>query len=186
MCPPPNLCAFILKLSLSLIYNIIWHLICWYPGCRSYLLPSYTLNAGLTFFISFIMASHRNVSPFSFSISMSSLTVCGIRNSYLCVFCQYLLTVLDIILSLFLSTFFIHHANDGLSTISLSTVYSASCTGKDSLTSFQVELPSFHCMKTSHFLVVSQPPLVLIGHMDERSPLLDLCDVDTRIYDIVE
>ena len=80
------------------------------------------------------------------------------QSPYLCVFCQYLLAVLDMILSLFLSTLFIHHANAGSSEIWLSTAYSASFTGKDSLTSltwFQVELPSFQCMKTSQPLVVS-------------------------------
>ena len=76
---------------------------------------------------------------------------------YLYVFCQYFLSFLDIIMSPFLSTFFIHHANAGLSAIWLSTAYSASCTGRDSLTSltwFQVEPPYFHCMKNPHPLVV--------------------------------
>ena len=147
MCPPPTSRAFLMKFSPILISNIIWHLICWYPGGRSSLLPSYSSNAGHTFFISCSMASHHNVSPFSLSISMSSLTVCEMCSPYLCVFCQYFLAVLDMILSLFLGTFFIHHANAGSSAIWLGTAYSASCTGKDSLTSltwFQVELPSFH------------------------------------------
>ena len=90
----------------------------------------------------------------------------GMLSPYLCVFCQYLLAVLDMILSLFLSTFFIHHANAGSSTIWLCTAYSASCTGKDSLTSltwFQIELPSFYCMQTSHHLVVS---LLLLFTLD--------------------
>ena len=51
MCPPPTSRAFILQLSPSLISNIIWHLICWYPGGRSSLLPSYDFNTGRTFFI---------------------------------------------------------------------------------------------------------------------------------------
>ena len=158
VCPPPTSRDFLLKISPSLISNIIWHLIYWYPGGRSSLLPSYASNAGRTFFISCSMASHHNVSPFSLSISMASLTVCGMRSPYLCVFCQYLLAVLDMILSLLLITFFIHHANAGSSTIWLSTAYSASCTGKGYLTSltwFQGELPYFHCMETSHPLVVS-------------------------------
>ena len=73
---------------------------------------------------------------------------------------------MDIILSLLLITFFIHHENSGSSEIWLSTAYSASCTGKDYLTSltwFQVELPSFHCMETSHPLVVS---LLLLFPLD--------------------
>ena len=117
MCPPPTSRDFLLKLSASLISNIIWHLICWYPGGRSSLLPSYASNAGRTLFIPCSMASHHNVSPFSLSVSLASLTLCGMRSPYLCVFCQYLLSVLDMILCLFLSTFFIHHANAGLSEI---------------------------------------------------------------------
>ena len=80
VCTPPTSCAFLLKLLPSLISNIIWHLICWYPGGRSSLLPSYTSNTGRTFFISCSMASHHNVSSFYFSISISSLTVCGMRS----------------------------------------------------------------------------------------------------------
>ena len=121
------------------------------------------------------MASHHNVSPFSFSTSMASLTVYGMRSPYLCVFCQYFLVVLDMILSLFLSTFFIHHANASQSTIWLSTAYSDSSTGKDSLTSltwFQLELPYFHYMLTSHPLVVY---LLLLFPLDiwiKKSPSL--------------
>ena len=117
VCPPPTSCTFLLKISPSLISNIIWHLICWYPGGRSSLLPLYDSNAGPTLFIPCIMASHHNVSPFSLSIAMAPLTVCGMRSPYLCVFCQYLLAVLDMILSLFLSTFFFHHTNAGSSVI---------------------------------------------------------------------
>ena len=58
VCPPPTSCAFILKLLPSLISNIIWHLICWYHGGMSSLLPSYASNAGRIFFISCSMASH--------------------------------------------------------------------------------------------------------------------------------
>ena len=36
MCPPPNSREFILQLLPSLISNIIWHLICWYPGSTSF------------------------------------------------------------------------------------------------------------------------------------------------------
>ena len=89
VCPTPTSCVFLLKLPPSLISNIIWHLICWYPGGRSSLLPSYASNAGCIFFISCSKASHHNVSPFCLSISMASLTICGMRSPYLCVFCQY-------------------------------------------------------------------------------------------------
>ena len=104
------------------------------------------------------MTSHHNVSPFPLSISMASLTVCGLRSPYLRVFCQYFLAAMDMILSLFLSSFFIHHANSGSSEIWLSTTYSTSYNGNDSLTPltwFQVELPYFHFRQTSHPLVVS-------------------------------
>ena len=141
MCPLSTSCAFLLKFSPSLISNIIWNLICWYPGGRYYFLPSYASNAGCTLFISCSMASHHNVSTFYLSISMDSLTVCGMHSPYLCVFFQYLLAVLDMILSLLLSNFFIHHSNAGSFAIWLSTAYSSSCIRKDSLTSlnwFQV------------------------------------------------
>ena len=85
------------------------------------------------------------------------------------------MAVLDMILSIFLSTFCIHHANAGSSVIWLSTVYSASCTGKDSLTSltcFQVEPPSFHCMRTSHPLVVSLLLLLPLDIWIKESPSL--------------
>ena len=166
MCPPPTSRSFLLTFSPSLISNIIWHLIYWYPGGRSSLLPSHASNAGRTFFISCSMESHHNVSPFYLSISMDSLTECGMRSPYLCVFSQYLLAVLDMILYLFLSNLFIHHTNYGSSAIWLSTAYSDSCTGKESLTSltwFRVELPYFHWMQTSHPLVVS---LVLFFKLD--------------------
>ena len=39
VCSPPTSRAFILKISPSLISNIIWHFIFWYPGGRSSLLP---------------------------------------------------------------------------------------------------------------------------------------------------
>ena len=48
--------------------------------------------------------------------------------------------------------------NSGSSAILLSNAYSTSCARKDSLASltwFQVELPSLHCMQNSHPLVVS-------------------------------
>ena len=135
VCPPPTSHAFLLKFLPSFISNSIWHLICWYPSGRSSLLPFYDLNAGRAFFISCIMESHHNVSPFSLSVSMDSLTKCGMPSPYLCVFHQYFLAVLDIIMSLLLSTFFIHHTNTGLYAIRLSTLYSASSAGKDSLTS---------------------------------------------------
>ena len=41
VCPPPIIGSFLLKLSPSLISNIIWHLICWYTDGRSSLLPLY-------------------------------------------------------------------------------------------------------------------------------------------------
>ena len=139
------------------------------------MLPSYDSNAGHTFFISCSMVSHSNVSLFSLSIAMASLTVCGMRSTYLCDFCQYLLAVLDTILSLLLSTFFIQHANAGSSAIWLSTAYSSGCTGKyylTSLTWFQVEIPSFRCMETSHTLMVSLLLLFPLDTWITESPTL--------------
>ena len=113
---------------------------------------------------------------------MASLTECRMRSPFLCAFCQYLLVVFDMILSLFLSTFFIHHANYGLSAVWLSIVYSASCTGKESLTFltwFQFEPPYFQYMQTSHPLVVS---LLLLFQLDiwiKASPSL-ICVLPIR------
>ena len=86
VCPPTTSCSFLLKFSPSLISNIIWNLICWYSGGRSSLLPLYASNAGRTFLISCSMASHHNVYPFSLSISMAYLNVCGMHSLYFCVF----------------------------------------------------------------------------------------------------
>ena len=61
MCPPPNSRAFLLKCLPSLISNIIWNFIYWYPGSRYSLLPSFDSNAGRTLFISCSMASRHNV-----------------------------------------------------------------------------------------------------------------------------
>ena len=100
---------------------------------------------------------------------------------------QYLLAVLDIILSLFLSTFFIHHVNAGSSAIWLSTAYSASCTGGDSMTSltwFQVELQSFHFMQTSNPLVVSILLLFTLDIWIKYSPSL-ICVLSVRKYMMV-
>ena len=183
-CPYPASRAFLLKFSPSFISNIIWNFICWYPDGRSSLLPSYASNAGRKIFISCSMASHHNVSPFSLSISRAYLTVCGMRSLYLCVFCQYFLAVLDMILSIFLIILFIHHANTGSSEICLSTAYSASFTGKEylmSLTWFQVELPYLHFMQTSHPLVVSLLPLFPLYVWIKVSPFL-ICLPSVRKY----
>ena len=113
---------------------------------------------------------------------MDSLTVCGIRSPNLCVFCQYFLAVLDMILSLFLITFFIQHTNSCSSTICLSTAYSSSCTRKYSLISltwFQVELPYFHFMKTSHPLVVYSLLLFPLDIWIKESPSL-ICVISVR------
>ena len=72
------------------------------------LLVGFIFYAVCTFFISCCMASHHNMSPFSLSVSMASLTRYRMRSPYLCVFCQYF-SVLDMILSLFLSIFFIQN-----------------------------------------------------------------------------
>ena len=121
------------------------------------------------------MASHYNVSPFSLSISMTYLTECGMRSPYLCIFCQYFMAVLYMILSLFLSNLFIQHENSGSSAIWLITAYSASFTTKDSLTSltwFQVELPYFHWIQTSYPLVVSLLILFPLDIWIKASPSL--------------
>ena len=150
------------------------------------MLPLYALNAGCAFFISCSMASHHNLSPFYLSILMAYLTECGMCSPFLCVFCQYLLAVFDMILSLFLGNFFIHHANDGSSAILLNNLYLASYTEKESLTYltwFQVEIPSFHRMKIFPSFVDLSPLLVSIGCMDKGVPLLYMWAISTRIYD---
>ena len=59
VCPTPTSHAFLMKLLPSLISNIILHLICLYPGGRSYLLPLYASNAGRTFL--FPIVWHPNI-----------------------------------------------------------------------------------------------------------------------------
>ena len=130
------------------------------------------------------MASHHNVSQFSLYISMDSLTVCGMRIPYLSVICQYFLAVLYMILSLFLSMFFIYHAISVSYVIWLSTAYSNIFTRKDSLTSltwFQVELPYFHFMQTAHPLVVSLLLLFTLYIWIKESPCL-ICAPSVRKY----
>ena len=126
--PPPTSLAFRLKFSPILTSNIMWHLICWYPIGRSALVPSWTCKAVLTLTISWKISSQHLVSPFSLSICNASFTDLGILTPYLCVFCQYMLAVFDIMRSLFFRTYLIHHAKDGCSDILFCTEYSASCT----------------------------------------------------------
>ena len=124
LCPPPTSLACLRKFSLSLMSNIMQHLISWYPIGRSSLRFSKTSNAGYTFFISYIIASHHIVSPFSLSISIASFTFFGTLIQYLCVLTQNL-CVLEIIWSCFLSTYFTHNANAGYSDMRFSTAKSA-------------------------------------------------------------
>ena len=134
-CPSATSIAFLRKLSPNLISNIIWQVICWSPIGRSSLSPSNALKAGRIFLTSCEMVSHHRVSPLSLSIFTASFTVFGIRIPYLCVFCQYLLAVLDIIQSRFFNTCLVHQYNEGSSEILLWTDYSASWIGYDSFTS---------------------------------------------------
>ena len=62
VCPPPTIRAFLLKFLPSLISNIIWHLICWYPGCRSSLLPLYASYAVHTHKRSYVMGVSKESS----------------------------------------------------------------------------------------------------------------------------
>ena len=82
LCSPPTSLDFVRKFSLSLMSNIMRHLISWYPIGRSSLRFSQTLNVVSTCFISFIIASHHSVSPFSLSISIAPFTVFGILIPY--------------------------------------------------------------------------------------------------------
>ena len=92
------------KLSPSLMLNIIRHLIYCYTIGRSSLRFSQTSNAGRTFFIYFIIASHHSVSPFSLSIWIFPFTVFGTLIPYLCVLIQNL-CVLEIIWYRFLNMY---------------------------------------------------------------------------------
>ena len=134
-CPTPTSQDFLRKFSTNLITNIIWQVICWNLICRYSLLPSNNLKAGRTFFISCKMASHHRVYPFSLSIWTAYFIVFRMRITHLCVFFQYLLSVLDIICSLFFYTFLVHQANAVSSEILLWTTYSASWIWYDSFMS---------------------------------------------------
>ena len=158
VCPLPTRLALRLKLSPSLISDIIWHLICWYPIVMSSLRLSNTSKAGRTFFIYFMIDSHHKVSPFSFSIRMSSLTVLGMRIPYLWVLSQYL-CVFDMMWSRFRNKILTHHVKDGSSGILFYTAYSVSWSAYESVISFSlfhVVFPSFHLRFTSQpFIVVT-------------------------------
>ena len=157
--PPPTSHAFCLKFFPILTSNIMWHLICWYPIDRSALVPLWTWKAGLTLPISWKIASHHLVFPFSLSSCNASFTDLGILTLYLCVFCQYLFAVFDTMWSLFFRTYLIHHSEAGCSYTLFFTAYSTRCTGYASFTSlnwFHMDLPSFHWIHTSQPLVVSR------------------------------
>ena len=110
----------------------------------------------MKFFISWMIASHQRVAPFSWSIPTAYSTVFGTLSLYLWVFIEYHF-VLDIIWSLLFKKYLIHHANYGSSKILFSTAYSAICTGYESLISLSLihlVLPYFQWMQTSHPLIV--------------------------------
>ena len=159
VCPPTTSLALRLKSSPSLTSKIILHLICWYPIGISSLRFSNTLTASRTFFISFVIAFHNKVSPFSFSIRIASSTVLVTRIPYLWVLSQYL-CVFEMMRSRFRYTNLTHHEKDGSSDILFSTAYSASWTGYEyfiSFSLFHVVLPSFHFRFTSQpFVVVTR------------------------------
>ena len=87
--------AFLQKFSPNLMSNFMWHSICWYPMGMSSLFPSKNSKYCLKFFISCWIESHHKVSPFYLLTRMAYHTVFGILWPYLCVFCQYLMDVLD-------------------------------------------------------------------------------------------
>ena len=124
---------------------------------------SQTSKAGLTFLISLHIASHHCESPFSWSRHLASLTDLGIRIPNLWVLSQYFDLTFDMIRFLFFNVYRIHQAKTGSMAIFAATAYSAVCTGYDSLRSFsdtQFVLPSFHCARSSHPMVVSRLLLV--------------------------
>ena len=120
---------------------------------------SRTSKAGLTFLISLHIVSHHCESPFSWSRCLESSTDLGIRIQNLLVLSQYFDLTFDKIRFLFFNVYGTHQAKAGSMAIFAATVYSAVCTGYDSLRSFcdtQFILPSFHCARSSHPMVVSR------------------------------
>ena len=166
VCPPETNLALHLKFSPIFTSNIIWHLICSYPGGMCSTSFPQTSKAGLTFLISLHIASHHCESPFSWSRHLASSTDLGIRISNLWVLSQYFDLTFDMIWFLFINVYGTHQAKSGSMAIFAATGYSAVCTGYDSLRSFsdtQFVLPSFHCARSSHPLVVSR-----LLHVPER------------------
>ena len=124
---------------------------------------SQTSKACFTFLISLHIASHHCESPFSWSRHFASSTDLGIRIPNLWVLTQYFDLTLDMIQFLFFNVCGTHQAKAGSIAIFAATAYSAVCTGYASLRSFsdtQFLLPSFHCARSSHPMVVSRLLLV--------------------------
>ena len=101
VCPLATNLALCLKFSPILTSNIIWHLICRYPGGICSTSFSKTLKAGLPFLISLHIASHNKVSPFSWSRRLASSTDLGIQIPNLWVLSQYFHFTFDMIRFLF-------------------------------------------------------------------------------------
>ena len=128
-CPPPTSLALLWKFSPNLISDIIRKVICWNPIGRSSFLPSNYSKIGCTLFISCKIAFHHRVSPLSLSIWNASCTVFRVRIPYLCVLCQYLIAVMEIIWSHFFNTCLVHQLNAGSSEILFWTAHLASWIG---------------------------------------------------------
>ena len=162
--PPPTSLAFLRKFLPNLLSNIIWQVICWNPICRSPLLPSNDSKAGCTFFIYCKMASHHRVSLLSLLICNAYFTVFVMRILYLCVLCQYLLAVLDMIWSRFFNTCLVHQAHTSSSDILFWTAYSESWIGYDPFTSWFV---SFYYMYEWIIFIDIRPIGSMINHLVE-------------------
>ena len=97
------------------------------------------------------------------SSRLNSSTDLGIQIPNLWVLSKYFDFTFDMIRFLFFNVYGTHQANAGSMVIFAATAYSAVCTGKDSLRSFndiQFVLPSFHCARSSHPVVVSRLLLI--------------------------
>ena len=97
--------------------------------------------------------------PFSWSRCLASSTDLRIQIPNLWVLSQYFDLTFDMIRFLFFNVYGTHQAKAGSMAIFAAAAYSAVCTGYASLRSFsdtQFVLPSFHCARSSHQMVVSR------------------------------
>ena len=153
--PPSTRYAFLEKSSI-LIENTMWHLMYWGP-IGSLSSSSRILNATFTALVSFCIAFHQRLFPFSLSKVKAFSTLLGTLIPNLCVILWYLLLTAAMILCIIFKTWVVHQENTGSSLIPIASAYSATSTRYDSFMSFSLSHEddlSFHSMHSCHPLAV--------------------------------